>query len=965
MSERHFEQSMNPKEHIQSELEDAGISHPSEWRKALDLESSLNEAEEKFASIEGRDYKKILTYLEDDRLISDKEKIKQFSETHDSIERLEILHSMSLTDAVACIRDYAESDSSYRYLAGRLNFYQKLISGQATKKQTESKYDKKKREYVQVEKEYPIDASSANPETIRVGLLRDIEFSSMIGTPELAVYQITEERLKARDAKTKHLLPALTGYNSGIGINAGSGRWLTRHLWLNLENSEDRAQSERIGCGYIFLRKTFEESKALIASRYKGEEPLDEKTLEHRAVIQAANWLEESTNYNDPHRPLGSTYIGSVQESIAWARLGDPSVKKQIRGMRVEIQELDLRNIGRFIGKSGINRYEGEHKRIFGQIKFLREGDENAKQEFTTRENNFAIQKQERWLARETEKVNRWLEKSKAKIATYDIPDAERQEIVDTVQGRYEEKISNLNKDYQDHVDRLGQRSPDELMTALQERQRVVDQRYEKRKSLAQKALDLHFVLNHDGENYGKLLRDLVDWINYAPLGTIKRSHRFLKQGVSEEQIITRALTDIITGAHEATPKDMMTIQKLVQRAKIQDHGAQQKLQEMSKVSNILSRFGYVVPLAEIENLATSYHELAEIENLATSYHEMTEALKMYDLEQVKQFMNQGINLQSVTTVKKVTEKYGHDLSPIEVAEIASHKIDGLDDAMRTFDLEGIRTLLKQDVQLPIAVGVLNNTRQFGYELETSQIASVANNVYDLDDFTAVLKGLPVPEVVKIFSDNISFSEYSRTKEALQKHQLDSSFEATHAIAKKLTRTREYSYLGFALDTFNLEEIEQVLDKGYLLRSVLDVCNAFKIKEIPTNFQEIILFEKYTGDYYDKGQCVIESIDAFGIDNVRKIIAKSCRVDIAIEINYYINGDSSQSHRYGSRDYGISVSMIESLKKGGLDVIIAIAKAGNMEAVVKTIEAGFTVEEITRFPFLISPLLRRNNNIIN
>ena len=41
MSERRFEQSMNPKEHIQSELEDAGVSHPSEWREALDLETPL------------------------------------------------------------------------------------------------------------------------------------------------------------------------------------------------------------------------------------------------------------------------------------------------------------------------------------------------------------------------------------------------------------------------------------------------------------------------------------------------------------------------------------------------------------------------------------------------------------------------------------------------------------------------------------------------------------------------------------------------------------------------------------------------------------------------------------------------------------------------------------------------------------------------------------------------------------
>jgi hypothetical protein len=950
MSERlHFE-SMNPKEHIQRELEDAGIKDPSEWRKALDLETPLDEAEEKFASKEGRNFnfEKILTYLEGDKRISDKEKIKQFSETHDSIERLEILHSMSLTDAVACVRDYAESDGSYRYLAGRLNFYQKFITGEATKKQTESEWDDKKREYVQVEKEYPIDASSATPETIRVGLLRDIEFASMKGTPELGIYQVTEKRLKAKNTRNKHLLPALKGFNSGIGVGVGSGRWLTKYLWMNLENSDDRPQSERIGYGYTFLRKTFEESKALIVQKRKGE-PLDEEVLEHRAVIQAANWLEEAMNYNDPGRPLGSPYMGSIQESIAWARLGDPSVKKQIRGMRVKIQESDLRNIGRFIGKSGINRYDGEHKRLFGQLKLLREGDENAKQEFTTRENNFATQKQERWLARETEKVNRWLEKSKVKIDTYDIPDSEKQEILDTVQRRYEEKLANLDKDYRDEVDRLTKRSPDELLAALQERQGIVNQRYEKRKSLAQKALDLHFAFNHEGGNYGsKPLSGLVDWINYAPLGTIKRSHRLLKQGVSDEQITTRALADIITGAREVGPEDVLTVQTLVQKAKGQDHGAQQKLQGMSKVGNILSRFDYEVPLADLESMATK------------SYHGMTEALKMYDLEQVKQFMDQGINLQSVTTVKKVTEKYGHDLSPIEVAEIASHNIDGLDDAMRTFDLEAIRTLLKQDVNLPIAVAVLNNTRQFGYELEIAQIASVAKNVRDLDDFTAGLKGLPLPEVEKIFSDGIAYSEYSQVKEALQKHQLDSGFDATHALAKKLTRTREYYNLDSALDTFSLEEIEQVLDKGSALSGVLEVGNALKAKEIATNLQEIILFEKYAGDY-SKGHFVTQAVDAFGIDSVRKIVAKSCRLDKAVEVNNYINTDSNSSSRRSrsSSDNGISESLRESLKKGGLDVVIAIAKAGNMEAAVKTVEAGFTVEEITRFPFLISPLVTK------
>ena len=41
MSERRFEQSMNPREHIEQESKDAGINSPSEWRKATEIESEV------------------------------------------------------------------------------------------------------------------------------------------------------------------------------------------------------------------------------------------------------------------------------------------------------------------------------------------------------------------------------------------------------------------------------------------------------------------------------------------------------------------------------------------------------------------------------------------------------------------------------------------------------------------------------------------------------------------------------------------------------------------------------------------------------------------------------------------------------------------------------------------------------------------------------------------------------------
>ena len=93
-------------------------------------------------------------------------------------------------------------------------------------------------------------------------------------------------------------------------------------------------------------------------------------------------------------------------------------------------------------------------------------------------------------------------------------------------------------------------RSPDELLVDLEQRQVIVNKRHEKRKSLAQKALDLHFRFNH-----GKKIRrreyeerpyaGVIDWINNAPFGTIKRVHRALQKGVSEQTAMMLALAEI------------------------------------------------------------------------------------------------------------------------------------------------------------------------------------------------------------------------------------------------------------------------------------------------------------------------------------------------------------------------------------------------------------------------------------
>ena len=282
MDRRRFEQSMTPQESIKRNLEDSGISDPQEWRKAVDLKPELSD-----------EVKKLLTYVEGEKKVSETEKIKQFGDTEDSIERLEILRTMSFRDAIECIQEHSESDGAYKYLSNRLDFYQKLFQGKAKRKYKTQEWDSKKREYVDVTREEALDASDVTPETVRLGVLRDLMFAGMIGTPELAIFKVAEKRLK-RDGVSREHMPELKGYHSGINENS-------------------------IGHAYPYLRDVYQKARKSVESRFRGQE-VEEEVLEHRAVILAANWLEEAMDYNDPGRTQHSPYASGIEEAVAWGK---------------------------------------------------------------------------------------------------------------------------------------------------------------------------------------------------------------------------------------------------------------------------------------------------------------------------------------------------------------------------------------------------------------------------------------------------------------------------------------------------------------------------------------------------------------------------------------------------------------------------------------------------------------------
>lgn len=952
MRERFFEQEkMDDKKAIQRELEASGINDPSEWRKALSPESE--EEKKKRIEIDPQKFSGILTYLEGGSQISDRTMIERFSHSTDNAERLSLLHLMSLADAIQCVNKYAESPSAGKYLADRLGFYQKLIQGNATRKQHEQEWDDQQNKYVDVVKEYSIDASQVSPETLRLGVIRDLYYAAMQGTPEMGAVKIATKRInedlaeqvrqkEAKGEDTRNITKKIRsvvefrGYYSGV-------------------NDYSIGQ-------YADIIELYKKCKEQTQKRFADQE-LDEKQLEHKAVLLMAKQLEGAYAYTGMLNTSASPYNPSFKEAVVAGQLGH-KVMRQMRGMRNKIQETNLEHIERFIGKSGDNRYSREKKMLDDDVKSLTDytSDNKSydawywriKKEDGTEEkiygkeaaalmtqvkNEEALQRASGWHDRETERLTRKFEKSKSQIEKADLPEDEKALQLQSVIERHEKAMAALSVDYETETARLQSRTPEQLLADLEKRQVIVNECFEKRKSLAQKALDLHFRINHTGGDYdSKPMSGIIDWINYAPLGAIKRAHKMMRLGMSDETITEHSLADIIAGQRGATRADLKFVHDLVEKP-----NSRPTLSQMMKVGNILSVSGYEVSLQEVAELAQK------------NFYGMTGALKKYNLEQVKQFIDAGINLQSLTTVKEVTDKLGHNLSPQDVAEMASHNIEGIEDAFRLFDLDAVKTLLKNDVHLPVAVAVMNNTKHFGYELNIDQISNVAKNVSDVNDFTSALRGLPLEQVERLFTVGTPYQQFTKVRSALESHHLASDFNSSLVVAQKLVKNNEYDTLDKALQFYSLQEIDQILAKNVTLSGVLEVREALDSKSVTSNLSETIQFAKY-GSQYNQGYYVGEAIDAFGIDNVRKIVAKGCQLDKALEVNNYMRGGGYSR----SRDQLSARTIEEVLTKGGIEAIIAIAKGGNGVGVaLKTIEAGFTVEEITKFPFLISPLVTK------
>ena len=420
-------------------------------------------------------------------------------------EKLQFILDLPLVDKVKLFCSESFGYANYDSFMQRLQFQQDFINGTAMAWVKE--WDDELGEDVDVQK--LLDPDLANPRDISLGLERASLRSAMIGTPEYGAYKMALDFASSWGNQISPDYPRIKGYESGI--------------YKNEEGSS-------IGNWQIII----DEYQKIADSTAKRRPDLEGNNLEYRAVRDAAWIFAKSMEYNKNDKGSESPFVSLFDESVAWVQLG-PAVKPQFQGMRQKIANSSLYNIERFIGKSGVSRkrgsFESEKTRLNNRVSYISSLSDEDKQKFLEKENAFEIKKQEEWREKEKARINHKYNKLIGKTRS-----EERRAVLAT---RQESEIQRVIADTSKQIDYFKGRTLDGLFSDIDKRRELLSCRIEKRKSLAEKAIELHFAtLPHRYRDEAPRVDCGVDWINKAPFGLIKKAHRLLSKNLPQEELV-------------------------------------------------------------------------------------------------------------------------------------------------------------------------------------------------------------------------------------------------------------------------------------------------------------------------------------------------------------------------------------------------------------------------------------------
>ncbi len=552
--------------------------------------------------------------------------------------------------------------------------------------------------------------NTSDSEELYTGLCRSALYSAMLKSPELAAVKIAT---KWHNNQRSDNLPevkevvCLHGFNSGIFHDTTRGITSIGH-WGNLCDAYDKA------LGAIGLTR---------------ENASQEQ--EHDAVLELAHHLSRASNYaNGTIFVSDSPYNASFEEAMTISQMSYP-VMRRFKGIREKVG-LNFTHIERFLRKAGhsqkLESYKKELGKLNGRKKHIETLSDEQQQEFLVKENAFEIKKQTEWREKEIARINHKYDKKISKTR-----DPERCNIYD--QRRVTE-IQSVTTDTTERIEYFEHRTIEQLLSDIQARQDVVRRRIEKRKPLADKALDLYFGLNYghvpmDGaEDEDDFIANpnnskyayYIDWINTAPFGLIKRAHKRMSEGMPDDENYELAITELIAKTVSNPDEAKTQVQALIE----QDQDDNHHLLHIMRLAQIISK-QHTGELDYQELAQMSQHDFSGIEK----------PLESFSISETRQIQSAGAHLDAVPQIVQLLQQYGYEPSPKEVGKIASlgsysHEAKSIAEKMlKNFSLDETISAIDSKINPDILIA----TQNIFFAQEKPDFNTLCNQASMIDSF--------------------------------------------------------------------------------------------------------------------------------------------------------------------------------------------------------------------------------------
>lgn len=873
--------------------------------------------------------------------------VEEYQQITDREGQLRFILSSSLSDKVRlfCSEDFGYPN--YDNFMQRLQFQQDFINGTAKVWGREQRWDERKGKYIDVPTF--LDSSEANRDDILLGLNRASLKSAMIGTPEYGAYKMATDIQRDRDWAMSPDFPKISGYCSGI-TNTSIGAW----------------------------EAIIDEYKAIADKVARRNPDMDEENLEHITVRKVAKIFADSMDYNDPSRGSGSPYVSSFHESVAWAQLG-PTVQRQLRGMRRKIEDCDLYNIERFIGKSGYSykrgSFESERSRLESRVEYINSLSDDDKQEFLAKENTFEIKKQEEWREKEVERIKHKFEKLISKTRN--------EERKATYASCYEEAVQKVLADTSGRIEYFENRTLNELHSDINERRKLLSHRIEKRKSLAEKAIDLHFKIGNGHvewddslEEYvrigGSQYQECLDWINDVPFGTIKRAHRRMVDGMPADEIYKLAISE--------------TIRKAVNNPDQADMAMHQMFKNVEGGSDSIGRIYKIMHLAGKLSKYSEELSYSELESMAGKNTRWIEdSLAAFPLSDVKQFVDKGLNLSLVPKLSRITGKFGYELDTDQLIELSSKEMinsyyytkveEVFTSTLRNFSLDEAMTAMDANVDLRIlnAVKPILSTQgidDFSEILDrATKIAQFSNEYEDDGDYKEIISqyrtainSLGIEKADDLLSHNIDLATFNMTTTEFR-DSVGDDFDKALELSEKIS-TAMHGSGDLDQERASIRALYNS-DAGYTKSQIINLyehgitANIYEETFVDTvDDDDPDIKEKSGLGFGDKVKLlqnalkdnqsswrIKRAIKSFDDDTLRQLANSGADVVHASHVKHLLGKD--EKYAEFNTPENVLYLALNNLK---VDVFL------------RALDAGFSVDEIKLYPFLASNLLIKERN---